>query len=49
VPTAVLSPAVTEILHEVVRLSPEERAGLLGFMKRIGSTKRKSRRKKKLD
>lgn len=46
---AVMSPAVTEILHEVVRLSPEERAGLLAFMKRLGSTKRKSRRKKKLD
>jgi transcriptional regulator with XRE-family HTH domain len=46
---AVMSPAVTEILHELVRLSPEERAGLLGFMKRLGSNKRKSRRKKKRD
>lgn len=45
---AVMSPAVTEILHELVRLSPEERAGLLGFMKR-GSNKRKPRRKNKLD
>jgi hypothetical protein len=38
---------VTQILHEVVGLSPEERAGLLGFIKRLGSTKRKSKRKPK--
>ena len=44
---AVMSPAVTQILHEVVSLSPEERAGLLGFIKRLGSTKRKSKRKPK--
>jgi transcriptional regulator with XRE-family HTH domain len=44
---AVMSPAVTQILHEVVGLSPEERAGLLGFIKRLGSTKRKSKRKPK--
>jgi transcriptional regulator with XRE-family HTH domain len=46
---AVMSPAVTEILHELVRLSPEERAGLLGFMKKLGSNKRKPRRKDKHD
>ena len=46
---AVMSPAVTEILHELVTLSPEERAGLLGFMKRLGPTKRKARRKNKPD
>ncbi len=44
---AVMSPAVTQILHEVVRLSPEERAGLLGFIKRLGSSKRKSKRRTK--
>jgi transcriptional regulator with XRE-family HTH domain len=44
---AVMSPAVTQILHEVVGLSPEERAGLLSFIKRLGSTKRKSKRKPK--
>jgi transcriptional regulator with XRE-family HTH domain len=44
---AVMSPAVTQILYEVVSLSPEERAGLLGFIKRLGSTKRKSKRKPK--
>jgi transcriptional regulator with XRE-family HTH domain len=44
---AVMSPGVTQILHEVVGLSPEERAGLLGFIKRLGSTKRKSKRKPK--
>ena len=44
---AVMSPAVTQILHEVVGLSPEERAGLLGFIKRLGSTKRKAKRRPK--
>lgn len=44
---AVMSPDVTQILHEVVGLSPQERAGLLGFIKRLGSTKRKSKRKPK--
>jgi transcriptional regulator with XRE-family HTH domain len=44
---AVMSPAVTQILHEVVSLTPEERAGLLGFIKRLGSTKRKAKRKPK--
>ena len=44
---AVMSPAVTQILSEVVRLSSEERAGLLGFIKRLGSTKRKSKRRTK--
>jgi transcriptional regulator with XRE-family HTH domain len=43
----VASPDVTEILHEVVRLSSEERASLLGFIKRLGTTKRKARRKAK--
>ena len=44
---AVMSPDVTQILHEVVGLSPQERAGLLGFIKRLGPTKRKSKRKPK--
>ena len=43
----VASPDVTEILHEVVKLSSEERASLLGFIKRLGTTKRKARRKAK--
>ncbi len=43
----VMSPAVTQILNEVVRLSPDERAGLLEFMRERGSAKRKSRRKTK--
>lgn len=46
---AVMSPTVTQILHEVVRLSPDERAGLLGSIQRMGSSKRKSRRKPKPD
>jgi len=46
---AVMSPAVTEILHEVVRLSPDERAGLLGFIRRPGSIKQKSPGKSKSD
>lgn len=46
---AVMSPAVTQILHEVVCLSADERAGLLVFIKRRGSNKRKSRRKTKPD
>jgi transcriptional regulator with XRE-family HTH domain len=46
---AVMSPTVTQILHEVVRLSSEERAGLLSFIKQLGATKRKMRRKPKPD
>ena len=46
---AVMSPTVTQILHEVVRLSSEERAGLLSFIKELGATKRKMRRKPKSD
>lgn len=46
---AVMSPAVTQILDEVVRLSPDQRAGLLAFINRLGSVKRKSRRKSKPD
>lgn len=46
---AVMSPTVTQILHEVVRLSSEERAGLLSFIKQLGATKRKMRRKPKSD
>ena len=46
---AVMSPTVTQILHEVVRLSTEERAGLLSFIKQLGATKRKMRRKPKSD
>lgn len=45
----VASPDVTEILHEVVGLSSEERASLLGFIKRLGTIKRKARRKAKPD
>lgn len=46
---AVMSPTVTQILHEVVRLSTEERASLLSFVRQLGSTKRKPRRKPKSD
>lgn len=42
---AVMSPVVTQILHEVVRLSADERAGLLSFAKRLRSARRKSKRK----
>jgi hypothetical protein len=42
---AVVNPDVIQILHEVVTLSPDERASLLGFIQRLGSTKRKSRRR----
>ncbi|MFY9555147.1 MAG: helix-turn-helix transcriptional regulator [Blastocatellia bacterium] len=44
---AVMSPDVTEILHEVVRLSPDERASLLGFIKRLRTVGKKSRSKTK--
>lgn len=44
---AVARPDVIQILHEVVSLSSEERANLLGLIKRLGSTKRKPRRKTK--
>jgi len=40
----VMSPVVTQILHELIRLSNEERAALLEYVKRLGSKKRKSRR-----
>jgi transcriptional regulator with XRE-family HTH domain len=43
---AVMSPEVIEILHEVVRLSPEERADLLMSVRRVAALK-KSRRKNK--
>jgi transcriptional regulator with XRE-family HTH domain len=42
---AVVNPHVIQILHEVVALSPDERASLLGFIQRLGSTKGKSRRR----
>jgi transcriptional regulator with XRE-family HTH domain len=42
---AVMSPVVTQILHEVVRLSPAERTDLLGLIKTMGSAGKKSRRK----
>jgi len=38
---ALVSSDVTRILREVVSLSPEERANLLLFIKRLGSVKRK--------
>ncbi|MEK6320078.1 MAG: helix-turn-helix transcriptional regulator [Acidobacteriota bacterium] len=44
---AVASPDVTEILHQVVRLSPEERRVLLKSLKRLGENQRKSQRKTK--
>jgi transcriptional regulator with XRE-family HTH domain len=44
---AVASPDVIQILDGVVSLSSEERASLLGLIKRLGSTKRKPRRKTK--
>jgi hypothetical protein len=37
----VLSPDLTKILDEVVRLSPEERTRVIQFMKDIDSAKRK--------
>jgi len=46
---AVASPDVTEILHEVVRLSSDERASLLAFIKKLGPTKRKARRRANQD
>lgn len=45
----VASPDVTEILHEVVRLSSEERASLLGFIKKLDTNKRRVRRKARKD
>jgi len=44
---AVVSPDVTELLHEIVRLTPAERVYLLGVIKRLGSVTAKSRRKTK--
>ncbi|HZM86730.1 MAG TPA: helix-turn-helix transcriptional regulator [Blastocatellia bacterium] len=41
----VLSPEITEILHEVVRLSTAERADLLHFVNELSSKKPRSRRK----
>ena len=38
---AVASPDVTEILHEVVGMSPDERSGLLRSIRRIGSVRQK--------
>ena len=40
---AVVSPDVTEILTEAVRMSPEQRRLLLKSMKRVGTGKSKSR------
>jgi len=42
---AVVNPDVIQILHEVVTLTPDERASLLGFIQRLGSSRRKSRRR----
>jgi transcriptional regulator with XRE-family HTH domain len=41
----VMSPVVTQILHQVVKLSNEERADLLEHINKLGSARRKSRRK----
>jgi transcriptional regulator with XRE-family HTH domain len=43
----VASPDVTEILQQVVRLSPEERRVLLKSLKRLGESEKKSQRKTK--
>jgi len=45
----VMSPTVTQILNEVVRLSPEDRVGLLAYIKKVRATKRGSRRKPRSD
>jgi len=45
---AVMSPDVTEILEEVVRMRTEERSALLKSIKRLDATK-KSRSKSKSD
>lgn len=42
---AVVIPDVIEILNELIRLSPEERAGLLRSLKKMATVKRKSRHK----
>lgn len=44
---AVASPDVTEILHEVVSLSPKERVDLLRYIQRIAAAKPNQRRKAK--
>jgi transcriptional regulator with XRE-family HTH domain len=44
---AVVSPDVTEILHAVVRMSVEERAALLAFIKSSGAPGRKPGHKTK--
>src|SRR5258705_9006769 len=44
---AVASPDVIQILDAVVRLPPGERDSLLGFIRRLSSTKRKSQRRSK--
>lgn len=43
----IASPEVTEILHEVVRLSSAQRSSLLGLIKRMGRAKRKTPRRAK--
>lgn len=43
---AVVIPEVTEILNELLRLSPEERGRFLRSLKRLAAAKSKSRRKK---
>jgi transcriptional regulator with XRE-family HTH domain len=45
----VMSPVVTQILHEVVKLSNEEKAALLEHVRKLATTKRKSRRSTKSD
>jgi len=42
---AVVIPEVVEIIKELIRLSPQERAKLLMSLKRMGAVKRKSRGK----
>lgn len=42
---AIVIPEVVEILNELIRLSPEERAGLLRSLKKMATVKRKSRHK----
>ena len=43
---AVISNDIAEIVQEVIKLSPAERAVVLQYVKRLGRTDRKSQRKR---
>jgi len=47
VQNAMRSPTVTEILHEIVRLSPEDQASVVSFMRRFEISKRKRKSKRR--